>query len=117
MKKAIVLGLGFLVAACSSTTDPPGGPTPGTSEPVAVVPLAPLGEVKTTVDRTFTPKRTPQKASAGPNPSLPEAYASYVSQGFGELVEGKGEPHTKRQIGAEAPPAAGPNAKDRKSVV
>lgn len=110
VKKAIVLGLGFLVAACSSEADPPETPTPGT-ETVAVIPLAPLGDVKTTVDRTYSPKRAPQKASAGPNPSLPESLEGYVSQGFGELVEGKGEAYVTRKFASDAPPPAGPNAK------
>lgn len=111
MRKAIGLGLGFLVAACSSVADPPADSGTPTTEPVPVVPLAPLGDVKTTADRTFALKRAPQKASAGPNPSLPEAYEGYVKQGFGELEERKGEAFVTRKIGAETPPAAGANAK------
>lgn len=110
MKRAIVLCLGFFVAACSSEVDGPD-PTAVKPEPTPVVPLAPLGDVKTTVERTYSLGRPPQKSSAGPNPSLPESIQSYYDQGFGTLVEGKGESYTVKKIGEETPPAAGPNAK------
>lgn len=111
MRRAIALGVGFIVAACSS--DPAGpAPTPTpTPEPVQVIPLAPLGEVKTTLDRTFSSKQPRQSSSAGPNPALPEALESYLAKGFGELVEGKGEPYLARALGSDPPTPAGPNAK------
>lgn len=110
MKRAIVLGLGLFVAACSSEADPPD-PTPDGGGPTAVVPLAPLGDVVTTVERTYALGRAPQKSSAGPNPALPENLKGYYDQGFGTVVEGPGEPYTTRKIGDETPPAPGPNAK------
>ena len=112
MRRAVALGVGFIVAACSSDPAGPGGTTPTpTPGEVQVIPLAPIGEVKTTIDRTFTSKQPRPAGQVGPNPSLPEAYESYVTKGFGEVVEGKGEPYTTRAITPETPPPAGPNAK------
>lgn len=108
MKRAIVTSLGALVVACSSVADPEGVPGP---QPTEVVPLAPLGPVKTTTDRTYSPKRAPQKAVAGKNPSHPDAYAAYLAEGFGELVEGAGEPYVMRTLGGEMVPTPGPNPK------
>ncbi len=112
MRKAIVLGVGFIVAACSSDPGGSSGPvTPANQEPTQVIPLAPLGEVKSTLERTYTPKKARQASSAGPNPSLPEALEGYLTQGFGQAAEGPGEPYTTRVIDGSKPPAAGPNAK------
>lgn len=110
MKKSFAFGVGLLVAACSSAETTPTS-TPENPTPTAVVPFAPLGEVKTTLDRRFVPVKARQSSSAGPNPSLLDGLDAYYTQGFAELREDKGETYTTRVIDGSTPPAPGPNAK------
>jgi len=103
-----------LVLACSSSDDADATPQPTPGKPEAYTPTAlpPLASVPTTVDTRLTPTRAKQPYTAGENPAKsPEALASYLEQGFGELAPGPGEPYVTRTIDGSTAPPPGPNAK------
>lgn len=101
--------------ACSSSSDssePPATTTPPKIVKAAPTPMASLASAVTTVDAAFTPKTPRQSYKDGPNPSAtPEAIASYLERGFGELVPGAGQAHVTRVIDGSTPPPPGANAK------
>ena len=105
----------LLIAACSSSSS---DPTPPAAEPPAKIvkpapaPMAPLASVKTTVDATFSPAKPNQTYRDGPNPSaVPADLRSYLDRGFGDLVDGPGQPYVVHTIDGSTPPAPGANAK------
>lgn len=101
-----------LAAACSSSDDGGNGDIkPAGKSRHAPTVLAPLEDAPTTVDKTFVPKTARQSSDKGPNPSLPDALADYLSRGFGDADVGPGEPYVTRVIDNSTPPAVGPNAR------
>jgi 3',5'-cyclic AMP phosphodiesterase CpdA len=106
------LPLVFAIACSSTPSDPgpPAGPGKIVKPPPAGMPA--LTSVVTTVDATLVPTKARQSYKAGPNPSAtPEALASYIGQGFGELAPSAGEPYVTRVIDNSMPPVPGANAK------
>ncbi|MBI2395588.1 MAG: metallophosphoesterase [Deltaproteobacteria bacterium] len=93
-----------LVVACSSPSDD----TPARAR---FTPLPRLASAPTTVDRMLSPTASKQKYTDGPNPADPDALASYLTRGFGDLAPAAGEPHASRAIDGSTPPPAGPRAK------
>lgn len=108
-----------ILAACSSSSDDNGGgsssgtPEGGAPKPPKYPPstLPPLGDAKTTAQLSYSPKHASQPYSAGPNPSQPEALATYLKDGFGDLQEGPGLTPVVISVDGSTPPPAGANAK------
>lgn len=112
------LPLAILVACSSSSDDNGGGSSSGTPEGGAPKPpkyppstLPPLGDAKTTAQLSYSPKHASQPYSAGPNPSQPEALATYLKDGFGDLQEGPGLTPVVIAVDGSTPPPPGANAK------
>ena len=101
--------------ACSSSSDstePPGPVVAPKIVKAAPVPMASLASAATTVDATLVPTKPRQSYKDGPNPSAtPEALASYLERGFGELAPAAGQPYVTRVIDGSTPPPPGANAK------
>lgn len=118
MKRALVVLLALvptLVAACSSDDGSSSSSgSSGSAKPKhKPTEYPPLGDVKTTVDRTFAPRTPRAPLESGQNPSLPVPLDDYLARGFGELDEKPGDPYVTRVIDetVTTPPPPGANAK------
>ena len=104
-----------MAIACSSSSNPdgpPATPTPPKIVKAAPVPMASLASASSSLDTTLVPKTARQSYKDGPNPSAtPEANASYLERGFGEMTPAAGQPYVTRVIDGSTPPAPGANAK------
>ena len=112
---AAVVLVAASVLACSSSSapsEPPAPPAPPKIVKAAPTPLASLADAVTTVDAMLVAKTPRQSYRDGPNPSAtPEAIASYLERGFGELVAAAGQPYVTRIIDGGTPPAPGKSPK------
>jgi len=107
------------VAACSSSEETPAivgtdaGPIPDTGT-LADGELAPdpvpASSAVLTTEVTWAPTHAIESGK-GPNPSIPSALETYLSEGYGERTKKGGEPYVARAPDAETPPAPGPGAK------
>lgn len=100
---AFVLVGAVQVVACSSSDAPSPRPEPS--------PLAPVTDATTVVDASLSPSHPRQSYQAGPNPAAPDALASYLERGFGELTAAPGVPYVARTIDGSPVPPAGPAAR------
>jgi len=107
------LPLVLLAVACSSSSDDGGGGTtpPATTPKYTPAPLPALADAPTTLESRLAPSKARQSYTAGPNPAMPDALATYLDQGFGELAPAPGETYVTRVIDGSTPPPKGPNAK------
>src|SRR5688572_25824224 len=113
--RRLAWALPILFLACSSSSDEeqPPVPNPTVDKPRHKPQVfAPLTDAPTTKDKTLVPKTAKQKDTDGPNPSATvPALEDYLKRGFGDLVDGPGEPYVTRTIDDSTAPAPGPNAK------
>lgn len=94
---------------CSSSSDPTT-PGAGGAAPGAPKALPALTEARLSTERTFEPVH-PISKDAALNPQIVENVDKMLSEGWGELKVGPGQPVVQVTLDGKAPPAPGKSAK------